>query len=234
MTDDQKERVLDYLYDQVRAIVRGHISAETSEADAEEIAEACRALAPFPDDLHVQLSQFGSPEAVEEYLLEGIAKLYEAHEQGVGADQLRRIEQAVILRMIDDVWVDHIDAMEHLRESVRLRAYGQRDPLVEYKIEAHRLYDTLLGTVGARVADVIFKVGVAPQQQAPRQVQELRPEPEGVSGSQLSVASINPSETTVHVESIGRNDPCPCGSGKKFKKCGLLNTEEHQKLMAKK
>jgi len=146
---------------------------------------------------------------------------------------MRAIEKAVLLRTIDDVWVDHIEAMEHLRESVRLRAYGQRDPLVEYKIESQRMYGTLLATVGARVAGSIFKVQIMREPQRPRNVIEMRPDIAGDEAiAKLDSKDTAASETAIHAADVGRNDPCPCGSGKKFKKCGLAETDEHKQLMA--
>jgi preprotein translocase subunit SecA len=241
-SDDNRERILDYISRQLRAIVYGHTSTETGQMDLEEIAEAVRAFVPFPADLHQRLSAMANdgrlhpsnPEELLTYLKDEAYALYQAHEAQMGAAQMRQIEKAVILRTIDDVWVDHIEAMEHLRESVRLRAYGQRDPLVEYKIEAQRMFGGLLDTVAGRVADVIFKVSVAPQEQV-RQVQELRPDESGSPiAAQLGSVDTAKSDETIHTDNTGRNDPCPCGSGKKFKKCGLLNTAEHQQLTGKK
>jgi preprotein translocase subunit SecA len=232
---DVRERIVGYLHDQIRAIVLGHVSVETGESDLKEIAEACQALAPFDASLHATLlAKNADTEELIAYLQDEVNQLYAAHEQRMGIEQMRQIEKFVLLRTIDDVWVDHIDAMEHLRESVRLRAYGQRDPLVEYKIESQRMYAMLLETVAARVASIIFKVQVAEQ---PRQqnVVEARPDVSGDGAiAKLDTEDTHASDETVHTGHVGRNDPCPCGSGKKYKKCGLLNTEEHQRLMAEK
>ncbi|MDO8601338.1 MAG: SEC-C metal-binding domain-containing protein, partial [bacterium] len=103
----------------------------------------------------------------------------------------------VCLRILDMLWVEHLENMEHLRDSVRLRAYGQQDPLVEYKNEGHKMFQRLLETFETMVADAILKVSVKPQA-ASQPV------------SSPSVADPN---------RVGRNDPCPCGSGKKYKKC---------------
>ena len=118
------------------------------------------------------------------------------------------------------------------QQPCRKRAYGQHDPLVEYKIEAQRMFAGLLSTVAARIADVIFKVAITPQER-PRQMQESRPDILGDEATaKLDSRDDSSADLTVHSDHIGRNDPCPCGSGKKYKKCGLLNTEEHQRLMA--
>ncbi|HXK36694.1 MAG TPA: SEC-C metal-binding domain-containing protein, partial [Candidatus Paceibacterota bacterium] len=236
--------VLEYLYGTLRAIVHAHQSQETQDFDLEQIAEACRALAPFPHDLHTTLQRLAhegglhamNPEGLVGYLKDQVFDLYEHHEMEVGADQLRQIEKMVILRTIDDVWVNHLEAMEQLRDSVRLRAYGQRDPLVEYKIEAQRMYGTLMDTVAQRVANIVFKVRI---QQAPvRTTQVIEGRGEGAPDTKEDEAIHRHDENdpakstgTVHADHVGRNDPCPCGSGKKFKKCGLLDTEEHKRRM---
>lgn len=213
LSNDNRQRVLDYLHEQIEHIVRAHVNPDTGESNLEEIAEACRAIIPFDESLHKTLLE--KSDDILEYLQSELERIYTTHEQRVGLAQMQMIEKFVLLRTLDDVWVDHIEAMEHLRESVRLRAYGQRDPLVEYKIEGQRMYATLLGTVAARVANVIFKVQIEQQPtERPRRVVEGHAE--------------------VVEDKVGRNDPCPCGSGKKYKKCCLLNTDEHKRLLAQK
>jgi preprotein translocase subunit SecA len=235
---DNRGRVLDYLDGAIRAVVQGHVSVQTGEWNLEEIAEACRALAPYPADLHASLLAMANdgrlhpanPETLIEYLEDEMEKLYGVHEQQLGAAQLRTIERAVILRTLDDIWVEHLDAMEHLRESVRLRAYGQRDPLVEYKLEAQRMYGELTGVIAARVAGIIFKIRINEPARERRNLQEARPLPDGGNLPATAADDTPAVEGQALSTDVGRNDPCPCGSGKKFKKCGLLNTEEHQRL----
>ncbi len=136
---------------------------------------------------------------------------YEKKKVRVGEDVLKQMERLVYLRSIDTLWQEHLDTMEHLRDSVRLRGYGQRDPLNEFKNEGFQIFQRLLGEIDRQVASTIFKVEVTPTQ------------------PQVAVPNQVPAD-----KEIGRNDPCPCGSGKKYKKCGLLNTPEHQQMMVKK
>src|SRR5258708_8148828 len=145
---------------------------------------------------------------------------------------MRTIEKLVLLRTIDEIWVDHISAMEYLRGSVRLRAYGQRDPLAEYKVEGQRMFAQLLDSVKAQVVDAIFKVNLM---QAPQKVNVVEGRA-NVEGETIVEKESQRAEAVYNTEDdkTGRNDPCPCGSGKKFKKCGLLNTEAHQRLIAQK
>jgi len=134
---------------------------------------------------------------------------YKAKQDKLSAAVMRNLEKLVYLRSIDTLWQEHLDTMEHLRDSVRLRGYGQRDPLNEFKNEGYQLFQRLLNEVNKQIVYTIFRVDVVAQ---PTQTSNLSPQ----------------------TSNIGRNDPCPCGSGKKWKRCGLLQTEEHQKLMSAK
>lgn len=136
---------------------------------------------------------------------------YDKKEKELGEENMRQMEKVVSLRVTDTLWQEHLSYMDHIRDSVRLRAYGGRDPLVEYKNEGHRAFGQLLATIDATIAENILRAGI----EKPR------------STAQFFTVQENKKE-------IGRNDECPCGSGKKWKKCGMLNTKEHQKFMAEK
>ncbi len=138
-------------------------------------------------------------------------------------EAVRHIVRVMMLQIIDTLWMEHLDAMEHLRNSVNLRAYGQRDPLVEYKKEGLQAFRSLEQSLRNELIVFIENIdGFFASQQA-AQNQQFVP----VMGSGEKSGSA-PSDK------IGRNDTCPCGSGKKWKKCGELNTDEHKQLMEKK
>jgi len=127
---------------------------------------------------------------------EGFSKEdYEKKEKELGEENMREVEKLASLRVLDIIWVEHLENMESLRESVRLRAYGQRDPLIEYKSEGRKMFNDLLSNYDKMLVNSILKAGIRTE---PRE--EKR---EIVQGK----------------KEIGRNDPCPCGSGKKYKKC---------------
>ena len=137
----------------------------------------------------------------------------------MGAETMRRLEKLVLLRTIDESWIDHIESMEYLRDSVRLRAYGQRDPLVEYKIEGQNMYNQLVMSIGAQVANLIFKVSFVDQPKITK-LEEKRPDITGDSHKHQETTNEPAHRNTESSEpKLGRNDPCWCGSGKKFKKC---------------
>jgi len=161
---------------------------------------------------------------------------------------MQQVEKMILLRSIDMLWVEHIDAMDHLRTGIGLRGYGQKDPLVEYKREAYQMFIQLNNNIQKQVAYSIFKVGLAPQGKEQRVInnkQELifkgaektsnqesriknygqdnvsvaKPAKIGaVSGTQIKEAPVESSRGG-SAKKVGRNEPCPCGSGKKYKKC---------------
>ena len=123
--------------------------------------------------------------------------LYNKKEKEIGADLMRQIEKMVMLNILDNLWMNHLEDMEHLRDSVQIRAYGQRDPLVEYKNESRQVFRGLMEAFETQVASIILKI-TPPQNFAAQNFGAPKP--------------ANPAN-------VGRNDPCPCGSGKKYKRC---------------
>ncbi|MDO8443500.1 MAG: preprotein translocase subunit SecA [Candidatus Azambacteria bacterium] len=127
--------------------------------------------------------------------------IYKQKEKELGPELFKQVERFVSLNTLDTLWMNHLEDMEYLRDSVRLRAYGQRDPLVEYKNESRRLFKDLMANFEAQTATIITKV------QQPSQQQQNQ-----IENSKLKIENSQS-------DRIGRNDPCPCGSGKKYKKC---------------
>jgi len=125
---------------------------------------------------------------------------YDKKEKEIGEENMREIEKIASLRTLDMLWIDHLENMEYLRDSVRLRAYGQQDPLVEYKTEAHKMFKRLLTMIEYNTAQTILKISL------------IKQPPPVLQQNQLT-KNVKPKNK------IGRNDPCPCGSGKKYKKC---------------
>jgi len=132
------------------------------------------------------------------------------------------VERAVALRTLDDLWIGHLMNMDYMRHGVCLQGYGQRDPLVEYKRESYRLFHEVLSNLNQRVANTIFKVQISRQAPDVAQQQVQPPAQEVVlSGPEKEEAApmVERSLESQAVSDVGRNDPCPCGSGKKYKKC---------------
>jgi len=131
-------------------------------------------------------------------------ELYAAKEEQLGEATMRGLERIVMLRNVDSKWMEHLDAMDDLREGIGLRAYGQKDPLVEYKFEAYEAFQAMIDSIREGVVNYIYRASVV-QQPRVRKTVENR--------------AIDAAAPVRKTQKVGRNDPCPCGSGKKYKKC---------------
>ena len=169
LSESSKEIILDYLRTQIRNLVNFHTQGQDYKWNLEEIGESLKTMVPIANDIHSQLldvAKAGNKDELAEFIIKKAEELYEAREKEMGAENMRRLEKLVLLRTIDELWMDHIEAMEYLRDSVRLRAYGQRDPLVEYKIEGQNMYNQLMESIKGQVANLIFKVSFVEQPKA--------------------------------------------------------------------
>jgi len=147
-----------------------------------------------------------------------VEDLYNQKEKEMGPELMRQVEKLVMLNTLDNLWMNHLEDMEYLRDSVRLRAYGQRDPLVEYKNESRKLFKDLLLNFEAQVATIILKVQpprISTNIEARNPKQAQNPNDQNSKQFRNSDFGFRISQSG----KIGRNDPCPCGSGKKYKKC---------------
>ena len=157
-----------------------------------------------------------------------------------GRDAFLRAVRIVLMQTIDMYWVEHLEVMDYTRSSVNLRAYGQRDPLVEYKKEGLRLYREMLAAMQGQVMRILpnivpiangapIKQGEGSTEKGAREAQNTL---KGIQADAQTITSGDGSSNAARADKEpGRNDPCPCGSGKKYKKCGALNTEEHRRRM---
>ncbi|MBC1922599.1 preprotein translocase subunit SecA [Listeria grayi] len=151
-------------------------------------------------------------EEIQNFIFEKIKEAYNEKETLLSREEFNEFEKVVLLRVVDTKWVDHIDAMDHLREGIHLRAYGQIDPLREYQSEGFAMFDTMIDSIDEDVARYIMKAEI--QQNLER---EQVAKGDAVDPSEgKSKAKRQPIRKDKH---IGRNDPCPCGSGKKYKNC---------------
>ena len=144
-------------------------------------------------------------------LKERAVKAYEAKEaEFPEPEQIRELERVILLKVIDRKWMDHIDAMEELKRGIYLRSYAQRDPVVEYRIEGFAMFDEMIAAIREDTARLVLTVKVRIEEPLERE-QVMKPDAEN-AGSHTTVKKSAS-------EKVGRNDPCPCGSGKKYKKC---------------
>ncbi len=150
----------------------------------------------------------------------------------IGDELYDSVLRSLMLSSIDRLWMEHLDTMDHLRDSVRLRGYGQRDPLVEYKKEGYTLFQTLQAEINKSVIYAALRVGVQIHNENGQTHQHitLGGGSNDISTNQTAQVEAEPQDP--RAAGLGRNDPCYCGSGLKYKKCGLINSAEHQKNLA--
>lgn len=188
-----------------------------------------------------ELTEFHKREEIGKVLRKIAAKKYQDKEEMIGVEQMRQVERAVMLRTIDLLWMNHLDNMQYLREGIGLRGYGQRDPLVEYKQEGYRMFEQLLSTIDEESISTLYKIEFVRPMQRPEQQKQAPPpiqensdvqrrlaqasysqpeEPTGISEESEEDSSNSKTVTLAKTyPKVGRNAPCPCGSGKKYKKC---------------
>ena len=255
--DDVMNRHRDLIYTERRKILEGvDLRASVIEMLGQEIERAFDAFAPGDQPgqwetapLLAELKAIFAlpPRFTEKYLeehaeevldeiLEELRKAYDAKEKELGEEKTRTLEQLVLLGTIDRLWVHHLTALDEMRQGIGLMGYGGRDPLVEFKREAHDMYEQLKDLIRQNVARRIFHVTLTPQAAPPpppTNVQESGPSdvpspgggtatkrPAGATATASAGGNGGATSNNPHSPAkTGRNDPCPCGSGKKFKKC---------------
>jgi preprotein translocase subunit SecA len=172
-------------------------------------------------------------EGLKEELWESLINAYEEKEKSMGSDLMRHLERMVFLQIIDAKWKDHLYGMDNLREGIGLRAYGQRDPLIEYKREAFEIFSQMVASVEEEAVEAIFKLQAArperfrgifasvPQELTHHETAQFERAEEELQREGIPVSVPQPAQKPVQKiqPKVGRNDPCPCGSGKKYKKC---------------
>ncbi len=233
---ETRKSVLQSVEGEIEQIVLFHTAAEDAESwDMQEIEKACTAIFPSSIDIkgrleavHTGLQGKQDIAAKRTKIIEGLMEVarqaYAEIEDKVG-DSLRmaEIEKALLLHAIDMLWVEHLEAMDHLRHGIGLQGYGQRDPLVEYKRESYRLFNELLSVIDKQVAGNIFKIQIvretAQQDMGSQLPGKKNLQLSGPTKDALAAAGSPAPIKQSDFDKAGRNDPCPCGSGKKFKKC---------------
>jgi preprotein translocase subunit SecA len=160
------------------------------------------------DEIRQNLEEL-TAEDLKEKILTEVLKAYEGKEQEFGSELMRELERVVLLRVVDEKWMDHIDAMDQLRYGIGLRAYGQRDPVVEYKFEGFEMFEEMVKNIQEDALRMLLRL----KKEHIIQRQKVA-EPASATHGDGAAKPVVRSSTKV-----GRNDPCPCGSGKKYKKC---------------
>jgi preprotein translocase subunit SecA len=152
-------------------------------------------------------------------VLQGLIDSHDAKEAVVGAETMRTFEKAVMLRALDHYWKEHLATMDHLRQSVNLRGYAHKNPVQEFKRESFTMFTSLLDTIDTEMVKALCSVNVDQKRESAEvNVNERQPPKTSVKQAQ-NITKPKPAQLPKKAKKIGRNDPCPCGSGKKYKRC---------------
>ncbi len=203
---DLKANILSMVRKEIQGTVSSHIGYEQ---DLEGLIADVSTIFPLPPAINASALSQLKPKQFEDKLIESAETLYEEREKELGSDNMRVMERLVMLRTIDNLWVEHLTMMEHMRQDTGLYAMGrQTDPLVVYKNEGYKQFQVLLDTIQHDVAHTVYHVGIV-KREATQPAPVAAQFGTGGKKQQLKVSG----------KKIGRNDPCPCGSGKKYKHC---------------
>jgi len=182
------------------------------------LRENYKGLITTAEDFEYSAEELGKlkKDDIVDMLCQRAMDIYAQKEELVGEERFREIERAVLLQNVDRNWMDHIDAMDDLKDSIRLQSYAQRDPVTEYRIQGADMFDCMVDDIRDKTARMILSVTVKTPDV--KRVQLAKPLQEGFEGS-MSKGAKKVNITKKAENSVGRNDLCPCGSGKKYKKC---------------
>ncbi len=219
---DVRETILDHLHAEVAVLADGmtEASPDPEEWDLATLSAALNAILARGGEITPQtFDAIDRREDLTAKVAELVDETYEKREADLGPEVMRAVERWVLLRTIDTHWIEHLTAMEELREGIYLRGYGQQDPLVAYKNEAHRFYEEMQARIGAGVAQTILRVSVKTAEQAATEEQAPPAAAEEKRGDRPVQATNRGAGTSAAPKRPGRNEPCFCGSGKKYKKC---------------
>ena len=219
-----KDSVLGMMDSTVEAIVSAFAEDENVNVDEALLLEIDTTLGLSKETLGLNEGDKVKVQELTDKLTEAVHKKYEEKEAMVGSDDLREIERVITLKVVDDQWMEHIDNMDELKNGIGLRAYGQKDPVVQYRIEGFDMFDAMVENIKIDITKSLLHLEKADnvQREEAAQITDASLRDTAIS---LVDGSITPKEgglnkTVVNQEpKVGRNDPCPCGSGKKYKNC---------------
>ena len=214
---DMREVVDDFIAKVTENLVSSSLpeGVHREEWDLEGLIQALEGVYMPRGAVKVEDLEDSGRDAIKEHLLETARHVYSEKENRLTSDVMRQLERVIILRTVDEKWMDHLDAMDDLREGVGLRAYGQKDPLVEYKMEAYEMFQNMIAAIQEDVVRAVFRLEVVREERRRPVAVDIQASHGPVSANTDS----GPKQPVQKKKTPGRNDPCWCGSGKKYKKC---------------
>lgn len=215
--ENVSEEILGKLNEQIEKVLETAWVSDKQKPDYEAIEAAALDIIPFDTvsahTIGQQIKKIKTKEEMQEFLERLLRDTHKNREGQVGAKNMRQVEKYAYLTAIDQLWIDHIDHIDDLRQGIELRGIGQRNPLVEFKNEAYSLFETLIDRIDSELAHRIFRVDIA------RQTPEIPLSLAQENIDRSDMIGLTQQSTKLKKTKLGRNDPCWCGSGKKWKKC---------------
>jgi protein translocase subunit secA len=235
--DDVRDRFIAIRESVIGDLFVGYISADQAEEDwdVEGLNNALKSdySAEFP--LQQWLDDGVDVDELEDRIIHGLSAICDHKEDMVGSEPMRGFEKAVMLQTLDHYWKDHLASMDYLRQSVNLRGYAQKNPTQEYKRESFAMFESLLDTINIEIVKSLSSVAINEDTNANDVKQQNNEDAQAThsgAGEQIQNEQVDTTATdgaevdpvqqqtyTREQEKVGRNDPCPCGSGKKYKQC---------------
>ncbi|ASZ06952.1 MULTISPECIES: preprotein translocase subunit SecA [Enterococcus] len=202
----------------ISRVVDAHTQLEKENWNLEGIVDFAGNAIVHEDSISVKDLEGKTPDEMKVYLNELAQEVFNTKANHLnGPEQLLEFEKVVILRVVDSKWTDHIDAMDQLRQSIGLRAYGQNNPLVEYQTEGYKMFEDMVGAIEYEVTRLFMKAEI--RQNVQREQVSQGEASHATEASAEEKSNTSAKKQPVQVNKVGRNDPCPCGSGKKYKNC---------------
>ncbi len=214
---DLKPAVFDMTEDLLDSIIEDNTTDKSYAEDwnLETLNKEMARIFGIPSNLTSETLEDTDREALRQVLIERVQERYEARETEFGSPIMRDLENYILLQTVDTLWKDHLLNMDYLKEGIGLRSYGQQDPLVAYKREGHEMFQQMIDRVKEETVQKLFHIQI----QREEQLQQMRAEQED-QPMFYGPAEAPPKQQAIRKDAkVGRNDPCPCGSGKKYKKC---------------
>ena len=214
--EDLRQSMLNMLEDVVASTVADVLSNYGGQMQAEELDQ----LLMHFEGTYFAKGSFTTPKKLDvEHLTDAIyqcaLEAYEQKEAALTPSVMRELERVIMLRVVDEYWMDNIDAMDDLKQGIGLRAYGQHDPVVAYKEEGYQMFQAMITAIREETVRRLFLARIQPQQE----VKRVKVAKE--TGNSASDKTVKQQPVRNKDKKVGPNDPCPCGSGKKYKKCCL-------------
>src|SRR5690606_37091365 len=220
LSDNLRYIVLDMAKDLIQRVVEVHAPEKDlpDEWDLDSILDFAESVL-FPEGVVAieDLEECEEPKELTDILLKATVNHYELREKEIGFDRMQEFSKVVILRTVDRKWMEHIDAMDQLRQGIHLRAYGQTNPLREYQFEGYEMFEQMVHEIQEEVVKYVMKANVGENLEREEVAVNKQASAGGSPHSQGREEA--PKRQPIRRQKVGRNEPCPCGSGKKYKHC---------------